>query len=212
MSAVRPEFTAGPDGTVDVRLGPAWAAFEDAFADAIGSRPPAGSCQPGPSAFWIDRTLTALDTSSTGGTEAVIAEGNAVRLLRRGDAVVARSLYELWDDQTMAVREFVQVLTTWRKQVLPLYTAPDGSYQIEPRWKEEVVYWEGAHGYVFDAGWGVDPGVLYVPSSASWDSAVPQWLQGRRDEVVSRLAEHSRHRIAPTDAGHAADRGREARR
>ena len=122
--------------------------------------------------------------------------------------MVASSLYELWDDQTMPLREFVQVLTAWRKQVLTIYTAPDGSYEIEPRWKEEVVYWEGAQGYVFDAGWGADPGVLYVPSPAMWDSAVPQWLQGRRDQVLGRLAEHSRHRMEPTNAGHAPSRGR----
>lgn len=112
----------------------------------------------------------------------------------------------------MPLRELVQVLMAGRKQVLPLYTAPDGSYEIEPRWKEEVVYWEGARGCVFDAGWGVDPGVLYVPSPASWDSAVPHWLRGRREEVVSRLAEHSRHRIQPTDAAQAPGSGREARR
>ena len=212
MSALRPEFTAGPDGTVDVRLGPGWAAFEDALADAVGSRPPAGSDHPGPSAFWIDRTLAALERPSTGGPEAVIAEGNAVQLLRSDAAVVARSLYELWDDQTMPLREFVQVLLAWRTTVLPLYTAPDGSYEIEPRWKEEVVYWEGAQGCVFDAGWGVDPGVLHVPSAASWDTAVPQWLRGRRDEVVRRLAEHSRHRIESTDAGRAPSGGREVRR
>ena len=148
-----------------------------------------------------------------GGTEAVVAEGNATRLLRRGDdEVVARSLYELLDDQTMPLREFVQVLTTWRNQVLPLYTAPDGSYEIEPRWKEEVVYWEGDRGYIFDAGWGVEPGVLYVPFAAVWDSAVPSWLRGRRDEVVSRLAEHSRHSVDETAEGYTTDSSREVGR
>ncbi len=93
--------------------------------------------------------------------------------------------------------------------MLPIYTAPDGSYEIEPRWKEEIVYWEGDRGFVLDAGWGVEPGILYVPSPAVWNSAVPPWLRGRRDEVVSRLAEHSRHRIEPTDDGYAPDSDRE---
>ena len=96
--------------------------------------------------------------------------------------------------------------------MLPIYRAPDGSYEIEPRWREEVVYWEGDKGYVFDADWGADPGVLHVPSPAVWDGAVPQWLIGRRDDVVRRLTEHSRHRIESTDAGYAPSSGREARR
>ena len=112
----------------------------------------------------------------------------------------------------MSVHGFVRVLLPWRNQVLPIYTAPDGSYEIEPRWKEEVVYWEGDQGYQLDAGWGVEPGVLYVLSAAAWDSVVPPWLRGRRDEVVSRLAGRSGHRVEPTDDGYLPGGGREARR
>lgn len=96
--------------------------------------------------------------------------------------------------------------------MLPIHTAADGSYEIEPRWKEEVVYWEGDRGYVLDAGWGADPGVLHVPSADAWDGAVPAWLRGRRDVVVSRLAEHSRHRVESNDAAYPPDVAREARR
>ena len=83
---------------------------------------------------------------------------------------------------------------------------------IEPRWKEEVVYWEGDQGYVLDAGWGLAPSVLYVPSSGVWDKSVPAWLRGRRDEVVGRLAEHSGHRVESTDAGYSPATGREISR
>ena len=210
--AVQPTFTARVDGTVDVQLGPAWRAFEDALADAVGTRPPAGSDRPIPSAYWIDHALAALRPPLAQAAETVIAEGNATQLLRRADVVVARSLYEMWDDQAMPVHEFVQLLTTWRTEVLPIYTAPDGAYEIEPRWKEEVVYWEGTQGYRLDAGWGVEPGVLYVPSAADWDRVVPPWLRGRRDHVVSRLAEHSRHRIEDADDPYTARDRREARR
>lgn len=142
----------------------------------------------------------------------MIVEGNAGQLLHRADVVVARSLYEMWNDQTMPVQESVRVQQMWRSQVLPIYTAPDGSYEIEPRWREELVYWEGDRGYVLDTGWGVEPGVLYVPSPAIWDNAVPSWLRGRRDEVVHRLAMHSRHRIEPTDAYTASAVERQVRR
>jgi hypothetical protein len=77
-----------------------------------------------------------------------------------------------------------------------------GSFVIEWRWKEEVVYWEGEHGFRLDAGWGVDPPWLYVPSPRIWDMVVPEWLAGRRAEVVDRLAAHNGHRVMDDDAGY----------
>ena len=83
----------------------------------------------------------------------------------------------------------------------------DGEYEVEPRWKEEVVYWEGARGFVLDAGWGVDPPVVYVPSAALWDRVVPAWLRHRRAEVVPRIAQGSRHLVKEIDSGYAAGDG-----
>jgi hypothetical protein len=77
-----------------------------------------------------------------------------------------------------------------------------GSYRIESRWKEEVVYWEDCRGVVFDAGWGVKPPVLYVPTAAFWDQIVPSWLRGRRDQVIERLREHSGHVVEATEKGY----------
>ena len=50
---------------------------------------------------------------------------------------------------------------------------------------------EGAHGYQFDAGWGVTPAVLYVPAAEDWPVVTPSWMQQRRQEIVSRLIESS---------------------
>ena len=61
------------------------------------------------------------------------------------------------------------------------------AWSVEMRWKEEVVYWEGHHGFVFDGGWGVEPAVTYLPPAADWDAVVPGWLRGRRAEIVERL-------------------------
>lgn len=58
-----------------------------------------------------------------------------------------------------------------------------------------VEYWEGDHGYVFDAAWGVDPGNLYVPAPEDWDGATPEWMNGRRDEIVARQVGCSQHHI-----------------
>jgi hypothetical protein len=80
-----------------------------------------------------------------------------------------------------------------------------GSFQISYEWKEIVVYWEGDHGFEFDAAWGISPGVLYVPDASHWDAVVPQWLVGRRGEVVGRLVEHSAHTVKDTDAGYRHD-------
>jgi hypothetical protein len=69
-------------------------------------------------------------------------------------------------------------------------------YRIEHRWKEQVIYWEGDRGYLFDAGWGVEPPVLYVPSPAIWTEVMPDWLRERRVEVVRRLELGSSHVLA----------------
>lgn len=71
----------------------------------------------------------------------------------------------------------------------------DGEFRIEAVWKELVEYWEGSHGYVFDAAWGVDPGSLYVPAPNDWDAATPVWMHGRREEIVTRLDAHSGHNV-----------------
>ena len=71
--------------------------------------------------------------------------------------------------------------------------ADDTDFEIEFRWKEEVIYWEGTRGCVFLGGWGVDPPVTIVPDDATWDRAVPGWLHGRHDEVVARLRARAGH-------------------
>ncbi len=75
----------------------------------------------------------------------------------------------------------------------------DDTYSVQARWKEEVVYREGDRSIVFDAGWGSEPRVLYVPSEWAWDLSTPAWLHGRRAEVVARLERDSRHVIAVDD-------------
>lgn len=66
-------------------------------------------------------------------------------------------------------------------------------FDVEFRWKEQVVYWEGDRGCVFEGGWGVDPVVTVVPDASTWDLVVPDWLRGRRDEVCGRLRAQTGH-------------------
>jgi hypothetical protein len=67
--------------------------------------------------------------------------------------------------------------------------------EVEFRWKEQVIYWEGTRGFVFESAWGVSPYVTAVPHADSWDDAVPRWLKGRRDEVIARLSAEEGHII-----------------
>ena len=72
-------------------------------------------------------------------------------------------------------------------------TFDGGSFRISYEWKEMLTYWEGDKGFVFECGWGVDPGTVVVPNDEYWDKVVPPWLVGRRAEVVDRLTKHSGH-------------------
>jgi hypothetical protein len=78
----------------------------------------------------------------------------------------------------------------------------DTPYRIEFRWKEQVIYWENGQGFVFEGGWGVSPPVTYVPDKATWDGAVPDWMRGRRDEIVERLIAYPNHVVEETTSGY----------
>lgn len=84
----------------------------------------------------------------------------------------------------------------------------ESPYRVEFRWKEEVVYWEGERGFIFDGGWGVEPAVTYVPDEATWDAIVPVWMRGRRNEVVRRLEQEPGHvvKATPDYSGKRSDR------
>jgi hypothetical protein len=75
-------------------------------------------------------------------------------------------------------------------------------YKVEGRWKERLVYCEDGREFEFDCGWGVKPPVAYVPSEEIWDRVVPDWLRGRRAEVVARLLADGGHRLEDTDTGY----------
>jgi hypothetical protein len=83
----------------------------------------------------------------------------------------------------------------WRRK------GQDPDFKVEPRAREIIAYWEGDRAFLFDAGWGVEPPTLYVPSEAIWEQVVPDWLKGRRAEVIDRLARRSGHRIEETEQG-----------
>jgi len=68
-------------------------------------------------------------------------------------------------------------------------------FEIEFRWKEQVIYWEGAKGCVFQGAWGVNPLVTIVPDATTWDRVVPPFLLGRHDEVLANLRSDPGHDV-----------------
>jgi hypothetical protein len=57
-----------------------------------------------------------------------------------------------------------------------------------PKWKEMLIITdEAGRSMTFDCGWGVTPGVAYVPSEADWTRSTPEWLWLRRDEVIATM-------------------------
>lgn len=44
-------------------------------------------------------------------------------------------------------------------------------------------------------GFRIEWRFLFVPLATAWDSLVPDWLQGRREVVLSRLRNHSAHAV-----------------
>lgn len=66
------------------------------------------------------------------------------------------------------------------------------SYSFKEQWKELLVYTEtGDPGgtYTFLCGWGnfERPFSVGVPTAETWDRAMPEFMRGRRDEILARL-------------------------
>jgi hypothetical protein len=108
-------FRERPDQIIEADLGPAWPGFTEALNDAVSTRAPRG--QPaGISTYWIDRTLTALETANA--PTKALASGNATSLALDGPFVVAQSDYEMWPDERMSREDFVEGMESWRAAAL----------------------------------------------------------------------------------------------
>ncbi len=84
--------------------------------DCAESLSPAGT-QPSLSTYWVDQLLAGL--SPAGPTEAVVADGNAWSLERRGDLVIASSQYaeEGEDVEAVSADELVVALMEYRDTI-----------------------------------------------------------------------------------------------
>ena len=113
-SRVELTYFRSPDGAVYAQLGPGWRGFNELLSDAITPLPPIGSDEPSLSTYWIDRAIRRCED----GTDGPVQGGNATTLILSGSQVLATSDYELFDDESMPVDEFLDILRQWRGEVL----------------------------------------------------------------------------------------------
>ncbi len=111
-------YFRGPDGAVYANLGPAWPGFNELLADAISPLPPLGSDERSLSTYWVDRAIDEIRRRRAHREDGAIQGGNSTTLVLSGSQVVARSDYELFDDEVMPVDDFVDVLQRWRSQII----------------------------------------------------------------------------------------------
>ncbi|BCY07065.1 hypothetical protein [Actinoplanes sp. L3-i22] len=57
--------------------------------------------------------------------------------------------------------------------------------------REEIRYWEDDRSY----GFFWSPGLIAVPDEDKWSKVMPDWLLGRRDEVLANLRQHTNCKI-----------------
>lgn len=55
--------------------------------------------------------------------------------------------------------------------------------------RELMLLRDGSNWLKVQCAWGTAPGTAFLPSPEVWDSVVPDWLRGRREEAVKTLAE-----------------------
>jgi hypothetical protein len=68
------------------------------------------------STYWIDRTLRALRQGVEDGL--ALTSGNSTEIVMGRGVVIARSLYELFDDEPMDRDVFEGLLLAWRAEVV----------------------------------------------------------------------------------------------
>ena len=126
---MRYEFKRRADGFVEVTLCEGLSLLQHALEDSLGTRPPRGAPQDGPSTYWLDDAMRRLrERLESGGLEP-FASGNITYLQLRGDCVEARLDVDPVDsdivDRVQAA-DFLKFLRHWRAVVLEASPAAAG--------------------------------------------------------------------------------------
>jgi len=89
--------------------------LQEALDDSIGTRPPPGAPQGGPSTYWIDQAIQGLRARLSQPSDRPFAEGNITYLRLLGDLVIAS--YDFAPEENgepVDAEEFLSLLTAWR--------------------------------------------------------------------------------------------------
>lgn len=127
------EFTVSDEGLVEVVLADDLPYMRHAIEDSLGTRPPRGASQDGPSTYWIDTTLAQLKARLTDGGKDPIASGNITYLMVRHGSVQARLDIDSDDDDNydaVPVEDFLTLLSGWRARVM--VESPEADERMPP--------------------------------------------------------------------------------
>jgi hypothetical protein len=131
-------FGVTDEGLVRVFLTDESPVLNEALEDSIGSRAPRGAPQDGPSTFWLDRALQAVQARIADASDEPFASGNVTYLQVRDGKVEARYDYDYDppDDDyfdTIDVQEFIQLVQAWRTRVMEASPEADKRFPPPPQ-------------------------------------------------------------------------------
>jgi hypothetical protein len=130
---VRYQFHITGEGLVVVALNDDLPLMSHALKDSLGTRPPLGAPQDGPSTYWLDGTIGRLRERLKDGGSEPIASGNVTYLQLRDGKVEARYDFDPEDSDAVdavPVDGFSALLQEWRRRVLD--ESPDADRRLPP--------------------------------------------------------------------------------
>ena len=113
-------FVESPEGLVDVVLDSSTPILAEAMVDSVGTRPPRGAAQDGPSTYWIDKALLGLRARIEDLDDSPFAAGNVTYLALRDGSVEVRFDYDPPDSEyvdKIQPSELIELLEAWRRTV-----------------------------------------------------------------------------------------------
>lgn len=122
-------YVRTPGRGIDVDLGVDHPGWNETLADSISSMPPKGSPDHGLSTYWIDHVLTALRSDAPEGR--ALSFGNSTEIVMGHGLVLARSLYETFNEEEMDAGAFEHLLVGWRAEV----TVHGNEFHIEETYR-----------------------------------------------------------------------------
>ncbi len=126
-------FVQSPEGLIDVVVDGDAPILAHAMADSLGTRPPRGAAQDGPSTYWIDQALRQLRARLEDLNESPLASGNVTYLTLKDGAVEVRYDYDPPDSEYVdrdQPSELIELLEAWRRTVIEL--DPQAARRLPP--------------------------------------------------------------------------------